>query len=70
MNHLDQAIDAYKQTVELFPDYPQAHLNLATVYGLKKMYKEALAEYQILAEIDPAFRAELEQRMKSMKNDL
>lgn len=55
-----EAEAAYRKTVELFPDYPEAHRNLAVVLGLEKKMKESVAEYEILARIDPGFRAELE----------
>lgn len=56
-----QAEEAYRRSIELFYEYPQAHRNLSVVLGAQKKFAEAMAELQILAELDPGFRAEFEQ---------
>ncbi len=59
-----EAETAYRSTLAVFPEYPEAHRNLAVVLGLQNKVKESMAEYAILADLDPGFRAELE-RLKT-----
>jgi len=47
----DDAIQSLKSTIELFPNFGLAHLWLGRAYQAKKMYPEALAEYQIARTI-------------------
>jgi len=44
----DKAIEIYKKTLEMNPDFRPAHLYLADSYRLKGMYEEALKEYKLL----------------------
>jgi len=43
----DDAIRSLKSTIEFYPAFPLAHLWLGRAYQAKKMYTEALSEYQI-----------------------
>lgn len=43
----DDAISSLKSTIELFPNFALAHLWLGRAYQAKKMYKEALVEFQM-----------------------
>ena len=45
----DQATDQLRKTLELDPNFMQAHLFLGQVYTYKSAYREAIAEYEALA---------------------
>jgi Flp pilus assembly protein TadD len=47
----DQAIEQLQKTLELYSTDWVAHIFLGRVYGQKRMYKEAMAEFQTAREI-------------------
>ncbi len=49
----DQAIDAYMQALALEPEYTQARLSLAILYGKYKKYDKALKEIAIIQKQNP-----------------
>jgi len=49
----DEAIERARRSLELEPNFMLAHENLADVYLRLKMYNEALAETQIVVNLDP-----------------
>jgi adenylate cyclase len=51
----DEAIRSLKSTIELFPAFPLAHLWLGRAYQAKKMYTEALNEYQLALTVSKDF---------------
>ncbi|HET7001813.1 MAG TPA: adenylate/guanylate cyclase domain-containing protein [Puia sp.] len=51
----DEAIRSLKSTIELFPAFPLAHLWLGRAYQAKKMYTEALNEYQLALAVSKDF---------------
>jgi tetratricopeptide (TPR) repeat protein len=54
-----QAADYFKQAVEIFPRYIDAHCNLGDTYDQLKQPAEALSQYQIAVQINPGyFRAQ------------
>lgn len=50
---LDQAIDAYLQALAREPQYAQARLSLAILYGKSKNYDKALKEIAIIQKQNP-----------------
>lgn len=51
-----EAEQAYRSSIERFSEFPLAHENLAVVLGLQGKKAEAIAEYEILATLDPDFQ--------------
>jgi class 3 adenylate cyclase/tetratricopeptide (TPR) repeat protein len=49
----DKVLKLQKMWIELYPDDPEPHRNLATLYRDLKQFKESLAEFKRLYEIDP-----------------
>jgi len=49
----DKAIEAYKRSLELNPNFPKALLNLGTMYLLSENLPMALEQYNILLKINP-----------------
>ena len=49
----DDAIERARRSLELEPNFALAHENLADVYHRLRMYNEALAETQIVVNLDP-----------------
>ena len=52
----EQAIQEYKQAIQLNPKFADAHYRLGTLYHHLKAYSSALDEYQKVLQIDPNFR--------------
>lgn len=52
---LDEAIAAYKAILEKSPDVPEVHLNLGTVYAVKKDNVAAEASFQKALELRPGY---------------
>ncbi len=48
-----EEIEAYKQAVNIKPDYSEAHFNLGLSYIILGDRDSALAEYKILKDLDP-----------------
>ena len=48
------AVAAYKQAIDLDPEYPDAHLNLGLTYADHGRLEEAVAELQTAIELDPS----------------
>jgi serine/threonine protein kinase/tetratricopeptide (TPR) repeat protein len=42
----DRAIDQFRKTIEMDPNFASAHFDIAASYVEKRMYTEAIAEYQ------------------------
>jgi len=42
----DRALDQFRKTIDMDPNFPAAHSDLAQTYVAKRMYAEAIAEYQ------------------------
>jgi tetratricopeptide (TPR) repeat protein len=51
----DEAISAYKKTIEINPEYVKAHNDLGVAYYRKKIYDEAIAAYKKAVEINPEY---------------
>lgn len=51
---LNSAIDSYRRAVSLYPDYAEAHYNLAVAYEEVEQYDKAIAEYQTVILQDAA----------------
>jgi predicted O-linked N-acetylglucosamine transferase (SPINDLY family) len=51
---LAAALNALRQTLALYPDYPQAHYNLGNVLARVGRFEEALAAYRQALKLDPA----------------
>jgi Tfp pilus assembly protein PilF len=49
----DEAIFRWKKAVELEPESPSAHNNLAVAYEQKGLWEEARKEYEIAFELNP-----------------
>lgn len=50
---LNEAIDAYKQAINLQPDYAKAHHELGVVYHAKGMLDDAKNEYELFLKFAP-----------------
>ncbi len=50
---ITSAISSYQRSVNLQPDYAQAHYNLATAYEDVLLYNQAMPEYQKALRADP-----------------
>jgi tetratricopeptide (TPR) repeat protein len=48
----EKAIEAFKQTIRIQPDYIYAHYNLGMVYLVQGDRNSALDEYKILKDLD------------------
>jgi tetratricopeptide (TPR) repeat protein len=53
-NELDRAISVVERTLEMYPNYPGAHLMLGSVHLLKSNYEKAITEIQIEIESSPS----------------
>ncbi len=53
----EEAIEAYLEALEQFPDYAVAHYNLGLAYQARKRYSEAIASYTRAIEMKPDFAA-------------
>jgi tetratricopeptide (TPR) repeat protein len=51
----EEAIAAYKTTVKLDPDYPDAHVGLAATYAILGREEEARTEVAEILRIEPSF---------------
>jgi len=51
----DKAMDYYKESVRIRPDYAMGYLNIGTILALQKKFKEATTFYRKVLEIDPEF---------------
>lgn len=49
----DEAIFRWKKAIELEPESPSAHNNLAVAYEQKGLWDEARKEYEIASELNP-----------------
>jgi len=54
-NEYDKAITYLKSTLEIYPSFPLAHLWLGRAYQAKKMYDEALLEYDAAEQLNKDF---------------
>ncbi len=52
-----EAIDAYLEALEQFPDYAVAHYNLGLSYQSSKMFREAISSFTRAIEMKPDFAA-------------
>ena len=52
-NLWDEAIFRWKKAIQLDPDSPAAHNNLAVAYEKKGLWEEARIEYEIALELNP-----------------
>ncbi len=48
-----KAIEEYKKSLELLPNFPQARYNLAVVYQKSGDIRQAIVEYKKFIEMDP-----------------
>jgi tetratricopeptide (TPR) repeat protein len=55
----DRAIEQLKKTLDLDPNFAEAHFQLGMVYEQKRMFDEAIGEFQKAADLfqDPMMRA-------------
>jgi len=51
----EDAIKAYKQAVDLNPNYTKAHYNLGTAYIKSGMFEDAIVAFQKTISLDPEF---------------
>ncbi len=71
----ETCVEQFKKTIELKPDFVEAHLELGRTYAKRmKMYAEARAEYQEVLDLpnieedDAKFKAEAKELMDKIKN--
>ena len=50
---VDEAIRAYKNGIEIMPDYAQLHVNLGTAYLKQKQFKEAIDSFNRAIKLSP-----------------
>lgn len=50
---MTSAIESYQRAIRLYPDYAQAHYNLATAYEDMLEYDKALVEYHLALHAEP-----------------
>ena len=50
---LDEAIIQFQKTIELFPDFAEAHYNLACLYAINKEYAKAIESLKKATIFDP-----------------
>ncbi len=55
---IEKTISEYKKALEIVPDSIEAHLNLASLYLIKKLPKKALEEFKIVKNLDPYYTNE------------
>ena len=48
-----EAESEFKRAIEIFPDYAEAHANLARLYHFQKRYAEEAKEYEIVVNLRP-----------------
>lgn len=48
--HYDEAIEIYKNTLKMDPNFPLAHQTLGMAYAQKQMYQESLVEFRQAAD--------------------
>jgi len=53
VNRSSEAEALLRETIELYPDYADAHANLGTVLLLENRFDEAAAEYRAALKLDP-----------------
>ena len=58
MRRYDESIPLFQKALDLYPNSPFIRAELAWSYAMKRMYPEALAEYDKIAEPDKAVAAE------------
>lgn len=68
LNDLEKITELYEALVKLKPKNPQYHASLATAYAKTGKIEEAIKEAQIAAALDPSFRQEAEQFIKSLRS--
>jgi superkiller protein 3 len=52
---LDEAIEEFKEVLEIDPDDAETHYNLGNAYVDKEMFGEAISAYKKAVELDPEF---------------
>lgn len=52
---LDDAIIHFRESVEIFPDYPEAHNNLGVALAGKDHFNEAIASYRVATRLRPRY---------------
>jgi tetratricopeptide (TPR) repeat protein len=52
---LDEAIEEFKEVLEIDPDDAEAHYNLGNAYVDKEMFEEAISAYKKAIELNPEF---------------
>jgi tetratricopeptide (TPR) repeat protein len=52
----EEALNEYKQAIQLNPQYAEAHFRLGALYHTLNAYSSAVDEYQKVLEIDPNYR--------------
>ncbi len=53
MKCYQQAISAYKEAIEIKPDYSDAYYNMGNVYNILKEFQQAISAYKKAIEIEP-----------------
>ncbi|MDD3472269.1 MAG: tetratricopeptide repeat protein, partial [Syntrophaceae bacterium] len=48
-----EAIEAYKQAIQIQPDNAATHNNLGTAYGKSGLHKESIESYKQAIQIEP-----------------
>ena len=64
----EKAIEAYKKSLELSPNFMKAHYNLGSLYAISKQSKAANQEYEILLMLDKNYAQKLKATMDDNKN--
>ncbi len=49
----EEAIAAYRKTIDIFPDYGEAHNNLGNIFLKQKLFSKAIDHFETAIEIDP-----------------
>jgi len=55
LGNYTKAIEAYKQTIRIYPDYAKAHYNLGVAYGELGFYEDAIEAYKQAIRADPDY---------------
>lgn len=55
MGNIEKSIQFYNKGLTMFPNFIEAHYNVANVYMNNKMYDKAIAEYDKVLELNPKF---------------
>jgi len=52
-NMKNEALNEYRRSIQLSPEFVEAHFRLASIYRVKNMFDKAVEEYNKVIELDP-----------------